>query len=310
MSTVIFFCEGNEDSYDRKVFEKLLSITPKNIPLLTEDEEDDNTKIIPINNKGYIARYIEGYKKNTRLYDVNDTFYVGFRDRDFDIPVPNSCELTHFAGSEDKKLIIFAGYRTTIENYLLSPAFFEQFIHSPQYTGAKMPQINEQDCIELFNDAAKSIRYHQAARHALGKIVREGIPQISSNFLKKISPIQYYKEGQLPLDLSKEFCLSEGKKNLERYQSKSSGINETKFETNFDEYTNAFDDDFVSDISKYMAWFNGKNLAVAIRNKHNHLDFKAYYRFVMEKIDENPNFLHQFPDLLQLKNKIMEYSNN
>jgi hypothetical protein len=291
MSKILFFCEGdeqNEKSLDWQFFENLL--------------EGLNINQKGMHSKRGRDRYTEGYADGAKSkLNPIETPIIVFRDRDFDIEVPKNGALF-----VNRKAV--SGNRTTIENYLLSPELFVEFLKThTKYQN--IPIVTVEDAIKLFQEAATSIKAHQAARHALGKITRLGIPQISSN-LKKTND-DFLKEGALPDDLTEAGCLENGKRILQNYTTKASGINETLFEGFYQAYLNQFDADFVNK-NQYFTWFNGKNIAMVIRSKYQNFDFKAYYLYAIENFNYESIYngtSTQFPDLVELRELIISLSN-
>jgi hypothetical protein len=293
MSKILFFCEGdeqNEKSLDWQFFRKVLKDLPFNQKGMHSKRGRDR----------YTEGYADGAKINSKLNPLNTPIIV-FRDRDFDIEVPENGTL--FINGKT-----ISGNRTTIENYLLSPELFVEFLKThTKYQN--IPIATVEDAIKLFQEAATSIKAHQAARHALGKITRLGIPQMPSN-LKKANG-NLLEEGVLPDDLTETGCLENGKRILQNYTTKASDINETLFETFYQVYLTQFDTDFIRR-NEYFTWFNGKNIAMAIRNKYQNLDFKPYYLYAIEHFDYESIYDSantQFPDLVALRELIISLSN-
>ena len=287
MRNVIFFCEGdNKKSLDWQIFDKLfdgVSLTSSTLG------------IKGMNSKRGRDRYTEGYSdaKKSNLSST-ETPIIVFRDRDFDIEVPLNGSLFRAAGGKN-----VTGNRTTVENYLLKPEVFADYVATTMK--GKKPISNETEAVVLFEKAAKKIKAHQAARHALGEILRIGYPGIPSNLTKNN---KFLVEGQLPTDLTENGCLQNGKLILQNYSSKALHVNESLFETLFQKYLTQFNDDFFTN-RDYLIWFNGKNIAAAINTECQHLDFKDYYKFALQKLDfSDSNTQQELPDLIELRNMI------
>jgi len=144
----------------------------------------------PFGGKGGHSRYMDGFGAYAKALGTTPAHrIIGFRDRDFDFEIPRTPKLIP-AGSN-----VFAGYRTTIENYLLDPDLFYSFIKSPEQSSkygnlfATTVEIKE----ELFDRAAMKIAYFQAARHALGEIRNPNAKQLT-NYMKN--------SGNLPKSLT------------------------------------------------------------------------------------------------------------
>ena len=105
MKIINLYCEGKRGSHDFDILEKVI-------------DGYLNITIKPIGGK-YGANAIMEYQEKNG--NVRSDFYLLFRDRDFDKPIP-----------KDEKLIIdrktYYSYRTTIENYLLDVNTFFDFL--------------------------------------------------------------------------------------------------------------------------------------------------------------------------------------
>ena len=106
MKIINLYCEGKRGSHDFDILEKVI-------------EGHLNITIKPIGGK-YGANAIMEYQEKNG--NARSDFYLLFRDRDFDAPVP-TVEQLHF---DNKKA--YYSYRTTIENYLLDVNTFFDFL--------------------------------------------------------------------------------------------------------------------------------------------------------------------------------------
>ena len=260
---VTVYCEGKKGSHDFDVLEKVIG-------------DIANVTIKPIGSKHGANAIIEFVEKGTTTSD----FYLFFRDRDFDAPVP-STERLCFDGKKT-----YFSYRTTIENYLFDTAIFFNFIEE-QNVGTIYKINSENDVKNIFNETAKELKYYQAVRHALGKI------RFSNSF-----NTTWVKDGSgfLPEKLDLDSCKSEGWKLICDIVSKSNiEWTEQRFQSTLEEFLHFFDDTFFNEL-KFLIYFQGKDFAKALTNKLPEFPLKTYYKFVKNHFDYK-----MFGDLKELR---------
>ena len=144
MKIINLYCEGKKGSHDFDILEKVI-------------EERLNITIKPIGGK-YGANAIMEYQEKN--FNARSDFYLLFRDRDFDQPIPDKERLII-----DRKT--YYSYRTTIENYLLDVSTFFHFLQE-QKNNYKLD--TEEAVKALFIKVAKELKYYQAIRHTLGAL--------------------------------------------------------------------------------------------------------------------------------------------
>ncbi len=272
---VRLYCEGKRGSLDHDVIERVI----KDIP---------DVEIKPIGGKGGSRAIIEFYE-NQGVTAATSDFYLMFRDRDFDMPVPLGDEVTHDGHN------IYFSYRTTIENYLFDVDVFYDFICTRKIS---IPGVaSSSDIKTFFIDCAKEIKDYQAVRHALGA-VREGI---------NLKTTWTTGSGYLPTSLDLVSCKAEAMTLINKEESKVSPW-KTDFESKVASFVGIFDSDFFDRLD-FLIWFQGKDFAKVITTKCPGFPMQDYYKYALTKFGDytSPagpgNFL--FDDLIELRNIII-----
>ncbi|MCO6478260.1 MAG: DUF4435 domain-containing protein [Phaeodactylibacter sp.] len=260
------FCEGNRDSWDKEVLEKIIAST-----------QLIDIEVVPVGGKGSLANFRDGYVKGNRLVK-EDVQSLGFRDRDFDFPVPEKPQLIK-AGNN-----IYASYRTTIENYLLNPKQLFQFIQEKEHLDKLKESSRSLEGVKtIFRETALELKYYAAARCALGE-VRKSI---------RLDTTWRSRSGDLPDDLSREHCLNEAIQLVQYAASQASSYTIEAITKSFERFLERFDEEFFQNES-YLIWFNAKDLQTLLKPKLFVTDFsfKGYYKYSLEHFQYT-----QFPDL-------------
>ncbi len=267
------FCEGNAGSFDSQLLEKVL----KELPSFPEVPV-----IVPAGGKGNIPNFMNGYLDRKGVRKISERSAIGFRDRDFDAPVPETCKLTASRNPD-----IYLSYFPSVENYLFSPETFFLFLQERNLTEAvAIRSISETK--DFFEQTARSLKFYSATRYALGEL-RD--PKIGwrTSWLKE--------DGKLPTSLSQEHCLSKATALIRQSKTKVDAALET-FEEKYNAALQLFDDAFF-ETADYLAWIHGKDFAEAIRTKPqisgSNFSLDNYCSFALNHF----NF-RNFPDLVQL----------
>lgn len=269
------FCEGNRDSWDKEVLEKIIAST-----------QLIDIEVVPVGGKGSLANFREGYVKGNRLVK-EDVQSLGFRDRDFDFPVPESPQLIK-AGNN-----IYASYRTTIENYLLDPRQLFQFIQEKKHLDKLKEDSRSLEGIQtIFQETAFELKYYAAVRCALGE-VRKPV---------RLDTTWRSRSGDLPDDLSREHCLNEAIQLVQDAAGQASSYTKETIIESFERFLERFDEEFFQNDS-YLIWFNAKDLETRLKQKLFITDFsfKGYYKYALEQFQ-----FEQFPDLMELRNILLQ----
>jgi|GEM_PF-543291 hypothetical protein len=289
------FCEGSADSLDRKVLEKVLEgLSP----------DTKTPKIVPAGGKGNLPNFMQGYLSRGGVGSNDINTAIGFRDRDFDAPVPNVPQLS---SSRNPKIKL--SYRATIENYLLSYDSLFRFIQEDREK-YRMIGINSlDDARNVFEEEARSLKYYTASRHTLG-VLRQAV-NMNTTWTKG--------SGVLPNVLDRADCLQETIQLVENVKNTAQSLtNDAKtivgatettsvitnnyIEQIYDHFIARFNDNFIEN-QEYLIWYNGKDIQEAIKKRMpfrlQGFSFKNYYQYVLDSEQFN---IQNFPDLIQLRN--------
>jgi hypothetical protein len=290
-SSVYLFCEGGSGSLDMQVLKK--------IPF-----DGKSVTVQPFGGKGGHGRFVEGFEQGASVFikslgTTPDSHFIVFRDRDFDFEMPETPRLIP-AGRN-----VFAGYRATIENYLLHPDTLLQFCQSKNINAgfADVEAVSN-----IFDQAAREIAIFQAARHTLGKIRSKA--EQKTNFIARsqaVQPdranhaVQFLSSGQIPEHLDEAFCIAESHRVIAQFQIGAGQFSEENFDQVFPEFKARFSrpDFFIQ--TEYLVFFQGKDFAKALsRLLPSQFPLKQYYQFAVEHFD-----YRQFPDLAALRETII-----
>jgi len=142
--------------------------------------------------------------------------------------------------------------RHEIENYLLEP----------QLVCEAVPAIHRDAYEQHLRDAAREIRFYEAARWAIG-IGRRSLPP---NYELETRPSEIVKrEMALPEDYSFEASLDWAVTTSNTFLSKvSSALAESSIQDNFQTHCDRFNDIFLDDVDLTLLWFSGKDLLAAM----------------------------------------------
>lgn len=260
---VKIYCEGKAGSFDYEILDKIVQTIGSNI------------LIQPIGGKRGAKSAIQVYEKLA----VKSDFKLFFRDRDFDQPVPNQPSLIQDG-------YIYFSYRTTIENYLFRTDLFHQFLQKNQLT--EQYKITSIAAVEqLFTQAAESIKFYQAARHALGKMRQP--TDFGTSWIGK--------SGVLPAetDLSRENCSRLAFEKINHSKTIANQWEQRQFEQIYQQFIELFDEEFM-ETQQYLVWYQGKDFASALKRILPNFPMKSYYKFALQHFD-----YRQFADLVELK---------
>jgi hypothetical protein len=267
------FCEGGGNSHDGKILGKLF------------DELTFKPVLIPSGGKRGMAAFVQGYFSGAKV--VSSDTKLAFRDRDFDFPVPDMPSLI-----ETEKIWMFAGFRTSIENYLLDSKIFFDFLDQNHIrdTGIENPE----NAKLLFDEVALELKYYSAARHSLGKI------RARMDF----DTTWTHGSGDLPKSLAEAYCINKSLQLIEPIRLKSVNLTEEVFQTHFAVFLEKFNDVFFEN-ADYLIWFSGKDIMEAIHRRLGRQKFspKLYYNFAHKQFD-----FRKFPDLTELFDKLNNLS--
>jgi hypothetical protein len=269
---ILLFCEGDGNSPDIKIMSQIKDSVASDV----------DVQIIPTGGKGQIGRFVDGYGRsglNTH------SGHIIFRDRDFDFEIPEKCQLIQTNNSK-----CFASYRTSVENYLLTPDNVCRFMNLNEI------DLKGHKVHDLFIGAAKKIQYYSILRYTL---VHHRQMAFSTASL-----IQDNRD--LPKDLGEDSCKDSATKLIESFTSGALDVNLTNFEAYYNKTKERLNEEFFVN-QEYMVWFHGKNIETALNivfKEHgiSPLNSAKFYETALQEF----NF-SIFPDLVELKDKILAF---
>ncbi len=283
MMNIIIYCEGTTGSHDRDILEKILD----NLPSIPTIE--------PLGGKRGAGGYISIHKNKVQNVDS----YIFFRDNDFDYEENRKCDETN----EEKLHIIekknpdgsLAGkwlisYRTTIENYLINPKhFFEYLILNKKCTELNLN--SEHEVKALFDKVAKEISAYQAIRHTLGKL-RKNL-DLGTTWRKG--------SGDLPEQLDLEFCKIKALEKIREKRQEADEWSDEVFYKTLEPFLQRFNTSEFYIKMEYLIWFQGKDFTKHLRTIlcQSEKFILEYYKYAKSQI----NFI-DFPDLRQLRDEV------
>ena len=253
MNVVTIYTEGKRGSHDFDVINQVIGglVGPQ---------------IVPIGGKKGAKAVIQTHEKLATKSD----YFLFFRDRDFDQPLPDKEELTIDGYT-------YFSYKTTIENYFLNERTLQSYFQN-------VANIDLDVRAELVR-AAKHIQYHQAVRMALGKL------RVPTDFGTNIAT----QSGQLPSDLSPVACKSKGWQLIAKKLNLITDWNKANFDQEVDDFVAGFDDNFY-ETEAFTHSFQGKDLAKSLSKLNAHFNPKEFYTYAKSIFD-----YQQFADLVQLR---------
>jgi hypothetical protein len=266
MKIINLYCEGKRGSHDFDILEKVI-------------DGYLNITIKPIGGK-YGANAIMEYQEKNG--NVRSDFYLLFRDRDFDKPIPN-----------DEKLIIdrktYYSYRTTIENYLLDVSTFFHFLQEQKNNYG----LNTEDSVKaLFIKVAKELQYYQAVRHTLGKM----------RFANSFDTTWVVGSGTLPNALDLNTCKTNAWQLIEKelYKSQQQWTKEI-FEATLQDFLMRFDEVFFDKLN-FLVYYQGKDFAKALTKELPNFPIDNYYKYAKKYFDYT-----KYLDLVELRTIIEQH---
>lgn len=206
-------------------------------------------------------------------------FFLFFRDRDFDRPVPATEELT-FDGNKT-----YFSFRTTIENYLLDTEIFFKFIKERNLQTTYSIH-SKSDVKNIFVEAARTIKDYQAIRHTLGAM-RSSKATFGTTWTDG--------SGNLPAALDLENCKTNAWNLIETAKNITLDWTEENFNSILAGFLAKFDELFFNDL-KFLIYFQGKDFGTVLKTKLPDFPFKAYYKFAKTNFDYT-----KFADLKELR---------
>lgn len=249
--------------------------------------------------KGAMRSFMEGFSYHEVMSraDFKKTT-LGFRDRDFDFPMPAKAQLEQSSRKPVQavgEFDIFVSHRRTLENYLILPATYATYFQSlSARSQQELPSPSAY--IALLEEAAESIRAYQAIRAALGEVRRANA--IGTSLLDARG--EHLRSGNLPDVMHPDACLEGGLLVLARYAERARITADQQVLTRvFESYLDHFDAAFMK-VAAYLEWFQGKDLKAGfnrIWNKeHRPFPWNSFETFAIDNFDHT-----QFPDLVEFR---------
>lgn len=276
----LLFCEGQPDSYDFQILNRLLAGIP-------------NTQVVPVGGKFGLNAFIQG--RLSSYPEDNQPSYLGFRDRDFDAEPPSNPALIPWSATKP----IFLSYRACIENYLLDPSlihsYWTQSSQGPKWQYGESPGTD--DISVWVRRSAESITDYQAVRWALSRLKHgKRWPEIKTTWTKS--------SGYLPSSLRFEDCLQEAKQLISTFKGDVARVREDEFEQHLNKYREKFHSEEFWSQQQYLVWFHGKDLQKAMQiTKQNSISLTNFFDEATQSLE-----VTKHPDLVELKNKVQEIS--
>lgn len=256
------YCEGTKRSHDYNLIHKIV--------------KDKPVQIQPIGSKRGAESFIEDCENKKVVADA----FIFFRDRDFDVAVPEKPSLIKDGST-------FYSYRTTIENYLFDAHCFFAFLQNKKLNRQyKIHSPNEVQ--NTFIKAAKKISYYQALRHTIAQM-REST-DLPTTWIKGNS-------GSLPYPLDDKVRYRQ--KALDKVKETSTRtevLTEEMFDATFEAFCTRFDTEDFYLASQYLIWFQGKDFAKSLSLTLPQFPMVQYYKFAKQYFDYK-----QFEDLVELR---------
>ena len=254
--------------------------------------------VMPCGGKFQMKSYLEVYSNRTDLaIQLDPRLAVGFRDRDFDFPMPAKTTLSTASGKplhDAGQCPVFVSHRRTIENYLIAPADYSSYYTAKHQQAPWLPSVSEYT--DRLRQAATDIRYYQAVRAALGEVRR---PNTLGTTLLGSSG-EPLRSGDLPVQLEEAYCLQTVHRILSLYRQSARDIGDyAAFEAAYRRHLAVLDEDFLTQ-GKYMEWFQGKDLKAAMRlgwpNNRPGFPWNDFEKHSILNFDHT-----QFPDLVEFR---------
>ncbi len=269
MSKIItIYCEGSEGSHDYDILRKVVVEWPE-------------IRIEPVGGIRGAGAIIQ-YRENNSV--VSSDFYIFFRDRDFDKPVPDNPLLEQ---DENSKYCYYS-YRNTIENYLFDTSHFYSFL-TKKGLDRKYSINNEDEVKQKFIEAAEKIKWYQAVRHTMGKM-RTPKTDFGTKWTEK--------SGKLPSSLDENYCKQQALDKIDQAKSFTESWTEAGFNKIYSTFVSKFNEAFMNNLD-FLIYFQGKDFASYLQLLLPNFQIDKYYEHAKEHFDYN-----KFPDLIELRNLI------
>lgn len=227
-----------------------------------------------------LGAFMQGFETSASRSVVAPGRLIAFRDRDFDFPVPDTESLIIPTQGNQR-----VSYRTTIENYLLSPDTLAAFNDEKKLGITSL--VDSAKAKTLLDEVANDLIAYSAVRHALGatrKPARLGTTWTGGS-------------GNLPADLTHDHCKERAVAMVEALQREVQTIAVPTFETHLTSFHQRFSDSAFIQEGRYLVYFHGKDVMKRLSQKlGTAFPVKSYYQYALKHFDYK-----QFPDLVALR---------
>lgn len=267
----LLFCEGHDQSLDRRLLNRLLDGT-------------STWTVLASGTKGGLGRFAQTY---ARLH--GDPPWLAVRDRDFDLPPTETPGLSTPHGEGQRMRVL---HRSAIENYLLDPKLIHQYW--VEGSAGSAAEFRHPEGIETIQArivrAARTLLPYQATRWALATL-RDRQP-------RRLSTTWTGGSGHLPSVLTWEQCLADAMTLLKRSTGPELSASDLELEaTRFQE---RFEDDAFWNASEHLVWFSGKDIAKQMqRDDPNLFGLDGFLSWAVPHLDWRVH-----PDLVSLANEL------
>lgn len=227
-----------------------------------------------------MGAFMQGFEASANRSVVAPSKLIAFRDRDFDFPVPQTESLIIPAQGNQR-----VSYRTTIENYFLSPDTLAAFNDEKKLGITSL--ADSAQAKTLLDEVANDLITYSAVRHALGATRKPS----------RLGTTWTGGSGNLPVDLTYDHCKARAVAMIGTYQNEVQTISESTFEAHLTAFHNQFSDaDFIQQ-GEYLVYFHGKGLMKRLSQELGAaFPVRLYYRYALDHYDYG-----QFPDLVELR---------
>ncbi|AMW31214.1 hypothetical protein AP285_28145 [Limnospira platensis YZ] len=227
--------------------------------------------------------------------------YIVFRDRDFDQqPTPQTqlLSLRHKRG----KVSAYLTYRSCLENYLLNADLIDKYwqekyqekIENPSSKWSYNNSPGIDNISEWIETSARNIQDYQAVRWSLGELLA------GSSARETLKTTWTGGSGTLPNSLVLQECKISALEMINKFRQAVDTVTSEHLEIYLTNYQEKFSDEEFWNRQQYLIWFHGKDLIKQMQRQENRYPpLKQFLDWGITRININ-----QYPDLLELKNKI------
>lgn len=285
-SNKFIFCEGKSTSLDYRLITRIL----KDIP-------SETITIIPSGGKFSFSSFINGYFSSTT---TNNRKYLIFRDRDFDLKPTKDTRL--IKGDQPKTWL---SYRACIENYFLDAELINNYWQYYYQKKQELPNLKWghgnspgiTTIAEWIRLAAQNLTDYQAIRWSLADLLNSSVAK------KQLKTTWTGSSGKLPPSLSLSELKTKAIELISDFRATVDLVTIERFEENFRNYQQQFNQESFWQQKQYLIWFHGKDIQKQMQKQESrYIAFNS--TFNDWAIDNLEITKHQ--DLLELQSNISQ----